>query len=117
MTTLDDFRRGDTFEYSFTLTNSWVGSDFTGGFVFTLRESVPSSSVTTDAGAVYQASVAGGQIVFVGAAGTITIPNSVTNTWPAKTLHWDMQGKITVGSKVHTIDSGEIKILPDITRS
>lgn len=116
MTTLPDFRRGDTFEYSFTLTNSWVGSDFTGGFVFTLRESYPASSVTTDADAVYQASVASGEIVFVGAVGTITITDANTATWPAKKLYWDIQGKVTGGPK-HTPDSGEIKILPDITRS
>jgi hypothetical protein len=75
--------RGDTFVYSFTLGNSWTGASFTGGVKFTLRTRVPSSSVVTDADAVHQATVANGQIAFVGAVGTITIPASATTAFPS----------------------------------
>jgi len=118
MTTLDPHRRGDTFVYGFTLGNGWVGSDFTGGVKFTLRSSPAPSATTTDDDAVDQASVANGEIVFSGAAGTITIPASRTNEWPAASLHWDLQGVIS-GSPdvVHTIDDGAIRIKADVTRS
>lgn len=118
MTTLDPHRRGDTFEYSFRLGNGWVGSDFTGGVKFTLRTSPPDSNITTDDDAVDQASVSGGEIVFSGAAGTITIPASRTTEWPAASLFWDLQGVISgTPNVVHTIDDGAIRIKADITRS
>jgi hypothetical protein len=115
--TLDPHRRGDTFEYSSTLEDDWVGADFTGGVKFTVRSSIPATSVTDDSAALAQVSVAGGGIVFSGADFTVTIAASVTTTWPVGRLYWDMQGVITTGSVVHTIASGTIVIQPDVTRS
>jgi preprotein translocase subunit SecF len=118
VTTLEGHRRGDTFVYSFALGNGWIGSDFTGGVKFTLRDELVEASVTTDDDAVDQASVATGEITFVGATGTITIAASRTTAWPTGRLHWDMQGVIS-GSPaiVYTIDSGTLPIEPDVTRS
>ncbi len=118
MTTLASHRRGDTFSRTFTLSNGWTGATFTGGVKFTVRESIPASSVVTDDGALAQVSVAGGGIVFAAEVGTVTIAASVTTTWPAKRVYWDIQGVVD-GSpdQVYTIDSGDISILPDITRS
>lgn len=118
MTTLDPHRRGDTFEYSFTLGNGWVGADFTGGVKFTLRSAQVASSVVTDTDAIDQASVATGEIVFSGATATVTIPASRTTSWPAKQLYWDLQGVISGATpRVYTVDDGVIAIRPDITRS
>ena len=47
--------------------------DITGGVRFTLRTKIPASSVVTDADAVYQASVASGEITFETEVGTIVI--------------------------------------------
>lgn len=119
-TQLPDQYRGDVFEYSFTLGGGWTGSAFTGGLKFTLRESVPASTVTDDTGALAQASVAGGEITFDGSdtIGTITIASSVTNTWPASKLYWDLQGVVTGSpSTTYTLDIGTILVLSDITRS
>lgn len=116
MTTLAQFRRGDTFVRTFTLATGWTGATFTEGVWFTLRTTVPESSEVSDDAAVYQASVSGGEITFSGAVGTITIPATETNTWPTGRLHWDLQGKVSSGSVVYTIDSGDIRVAADITR-
>jgi hypothetical protein len=119
-TQLPDHYRGDVFEYSFTLGGGWTGSDFTDSLKFTLRESVPASTVTDDTDALAQASVSGGEITFDGSdtIGTITLPSSDTNTWPASKLYWDLQGVVS-GSPdtAYTLDEGTILILSDITRS
>jgi hypothetical protein len=118
VTTLDDHRRGDTFVMSFTLGSSWVGSDFTGGVKFTLRSELVDADVVTDTDAVEQASVATGEIVFVGAVGTITIAAARTTAWPTGSLYWDLQGVITGPPvRVYTIDEGELPVRHDITRS
>ena len=118
MTDLAPHTRGDTFEYTFTLGNGWVGADFTGGVRFTLRKYVPDSGVVTDADAVDQASVATGEITFAGAEGTIVIPASRTTTWPVRPLVWDIQGIINGSPNVvYTIDDGAIVIDGDVTRS
>ncbi len=118
MTNLDPHRRGDTFVYTFRLGGGWVGSDFTGGVKWTLRSALVDSSVTSDDDAVYQASVATGELAFSGAIGTLTIPASDTSLWPASKLYWDLQGVIS-GSPdtVYTIDDGRISITYDVTRS
>jgi hypothetical protein len=124
MTTLAPQRRGDTFARTFTLSVGWTGAMFTGGMAFTLRRSVPASSVVSDADAVDQATAAGGEITFAGAGtsedpcvATITIPASRTNSWPARELYFDVEGTVS-GSPdvVHTLDSGTIPILADVTR-
>lgn len=119
MTELTAHVRGDTFSYSFTLGNGWVGADFTGGVRFTLRTSIPASSVVADSDAVDQASVATGEISITGAAGTIVIPAERTTAWPAnRRLFWDLQGTISGADDiVHTIDRGQILIAGDVTRS
>lgn len=112
--------RGDTFVYSTTLGNDWVAADFTGGIKFTLRTSLPASSVTTDAdsGVVAQVSVAGGGIVASGADLTITIHESVTTAWPVGRLYWDLQGVVTGSpNRVYTVAAGTILIQSDVTRS
>jgi hypothetical protein len=119
MTVLLAHTRGDTFKYSSTLGGSWLVSDFTGGFKFTLRTAIPPTSVVNDAdaGVVAQASVATGEITFSGADFTITIPKEVTTLWPAKTLQWDLQGVVTANGYCKTIDRGTIQIVGDVTRS
>lgn len=110
-------RRGDSFELEFDLSEGWVDSHFTGGVVFTLRDGEPGSSVVSDDDALAQVSVAGGGIVFTTTThGVITIPGDDTKTWPAKRLRWDVEARITTGAKVHTIASGTLRILADITR-
>lgn len=118
MTTLDRQMRGDEFRYSFVLGNSWTASMFSGGVKWTLREEIPASSVVTDTDAVHQASVAGGEITFSDTThGTILIPGAITTSWPKGRLYWDLQGVVTVGARVLTIDSGDILIAGDVTRS
>lgn len=118
MTTLKPQRRGDRFLYYFTLGNSWTAAMFTGGIKFTLRTSVPSSSTVTDVDAVDQAAVATGEITFSDDThGSVLIPGARTTAWPARRLKWDLQGVVTVGARVETIDSGDIQIEGDITRS
>lgn len=117
-TILPPQRRGDRFLYHFTLGNSWTGAMFTGGLKFTLRTAVPPSSTVTDTDAVDQASVDGGEITFADDThGAITIPAARTTNWPARRLYWDLQGAVTIGSDVETLDSGSILIKGDITRS
>jgi hypothetical protein len=121
-TTLVPVSRGDTFVYTFTLGGGYTGATFTGGVKWTLRATVPGvGSVADDpddSEVVAQASVAGGEITFDGAVGTINIPASATTTWPVKRLYWDLQGVVS-GSpdEVYTIDSGSIVVKADITRS
>lgn len=119
MTDLRLHVRGDTFRYSFTLGNGWVGTDFTGGLKFTLRTTLPASSVVSDSDAVDQASVAAGEILMSGASGTVTIPASRAYDWPTGTLVWDLQGTVTAvpDNIVYTIDRGSIRVVGDVTRS
>jgi hypothetical protein len=116
-TTLPPHIRGDTFSYSFTLGNSWLGSTFTGGVKFTLRSSEASTATVTDADAVHQATVVNGQITFVGAVGTILIPASATTAWPKGRLFWDLQGSVSGVPTIYTIDYGRILIIADVTRA
>jgi hypothetical protein len=116
--TLAPHVRGDTFIYSTALGNGWVAADFSGGIRFTLRSRYPASSVTTDADAVDQATLAAGDIVASGANLTITIPAARTTLWAAGRLYFDLQGVVAGATpRVYTIASGVITILPDVTRS
>lgn len=120
MSKLDPIVRGDTFRYSFTLSDDWTGASFTGGVKFTLRTTAPASSVVSDAGVVHQALSTGGspEITFSGNVGTILIPASATTTWGARSYLWDLQGVVSgTTPTVYTIDSGTISVTPDITRS
>lgn len=118
MTDLAAHYRGDTFVYSFTLGNGWVGADFTGGVTWTLRTGLPGAGVTDDSDAVDQATVDGGEITFDGATGTIRIPDDRTTLWPTGRLVWDLQGVVTGPPKtVVTLDSGGIIIRQDATRT
>lgn len=119
--TLDAQRRGTEFRYYFTLENSWVYTMFDGGLLWTLRKSIPISSVLddTDAGVIAQASLEEGEIIFSSpTAGMILLPASTTKTWPVKTLPWDLQGTV-LGSpdRVFDIAAGELPILGDVTRT
>jgi hypothetical protein len=117
MSNLESAVRGDTFRYSFTLSSTWLGSSFTGGVKFTMRLSKPATATVTDADAFHVASVANGEITFVGAVGTITIPASVTTTWEPRSYYWDLQGVVSgTVPTVHTIDSGQIAVTPDVGR-
>lgn len=119
-TVLDPHVRGDEFSYSFVLGNGWTSADFTGGLVFTLRKRWPPSSVTddTDAGVLAQGSVAGGQITFSSpTAGTVLFPNSETQDWPNGKIYGDIQGKVTIGARVFTLDRVALVVLGDATRS
>lgn len=119
MTVLPEQIRGDTFDYVFQLDNGWEGSHFTGGLKFTLRTSIPPSSETDDDNAVDQASVGTGEITFDGTdtIGTILIPAERTTQWPPGRLVWDIQGRVDGLPRTYTIDSGEIPVRADITRS
>jgi hypothetical protein len=118
---LPPHRRGDTFEYSFTLGNSWQGGDFA-RVLWTLRTSIPAPTVLDDTDAVDTAGTDTGEITFVGAVGTILIPASRTKTWATGQLYWDLQGVIDGPTqRVFTIDppdggQGTIHIYGDITR-
>lgn len=115
---LDPQLRGDEFKYTFTLGNGWTSTMFTGGVKFTLRTSIPASTVVTDTDAVDQASVAGGEITFSSTTvGTVLIPGSRTTAWPAKRLYWDLQGYVTIGARPLTADRGSVLIIGDLTRA
>ncbi len=118
---LDPQRRGNPFRYSSALENSWVYTMFDGGILFTVRKRVPPSTVLddTDADVVAQVSLAGGGIIFTSTtAFTVLIPGSVTKLWPAKVLHWDMQG-IVLGTpdSPYDIAAGTVPVLGDVTRT
>jgi hypothetical protein len=119
MTILAAHKRGDTFSYSMTLANGWVGDDFDGGMKFTLRTELPPSSTVTDDDAVDQATSAAGEITWVAEVVTVKIPASRTTAWPRKTLYWDCCGIVIASpeNEVYTIDSGTIPIDADVTRS
>lgn len=106
--------RSDTFVKIFTLGNGWVGSDFTGGIKFTIRDSVPDGDVTDDTDAIL--SVDESYMSFAGAVGTLTIPASMTSIQLGR-LYWDIQGTVTGSPNyVKTIDSGHMKVTGDVTR-
>jgi hypothetical protein len=120
MTALPSQTRGDTFRYSFTLSDTWTGESFTGGVKFTIRLSAPSTSTVTDTDAVHQSASTGAspEITFVGNVGTIVIPAATTTAWVPRTYYWDLQGIVDASPDiVYTIDSGTIKVTYDITRS
>lgn len=115
MTKLDAHFRGDTFRYTFALGNGYVGSDFS-EMKFTLRTAITDSAVLDDTGAVAQATLTDGDIVFSGANGTVLIAASDANGWSLGVLYWDLQGVIDANSEVVTLDSGTILIKGDVTR-
>lgn len=121
-TKLDPHTRGDTFDRSVPLLGDWLCADFTGGFKFTLRRSIPSSSTIDDTGAVDQASTETDDITCEEATCTVAFSAARTTAWPTRTLVWDLQGVITGETEddedvVYTIDSGTILIVGDVTRS
>jgi hypothetical protein len=118
VTALAPHYRGDTFDYDFTLGAGWVFADFTGGLKFTLRTRAPSSSTTSDADAVDQATSGGGGITGSGTSGNVLIPASRTTAWPSGRLYFDLQGIVSgTPNRVYTLDSGTITIVADITRA
>lgn len=117
-TILEAQLRGDPFIYTGTLGNGWVFADFTGGLKFTLRTAIPESSVTTDTGAIDQATTDASEITGSGTSVTITVPSSRTTAWPKGWLYWDLQGTISGATpQKRTIDYGKILIVGDVTRS
>jgi hypothetical protein len=115
--TLEPHVRGDPFEYHFTLGNDWVFADFTGGLKFTLRTSVPASTVVADTDATGQSTSTGGGITGSGANGTVAFTSAVTSAWPKGLLYWDLEGTVSgTPTRKYTIDRGTIQIIGDITR-
>jgi hypothetical protein len=96
---------------------------FDGGIRFTLRKRIPASTVLddTDDDVVAQVSDApGGGIVFSSETDfEVVIPGSLTNTWPLKPTHWDMQGIIlaTPNNRVLDIAWGTVPVQGDVGRS
>lgn len=118
-TNLGKHKRGDTFTRVFTLTSPWTNSSFT-EIWFTLRSTVPTSTVTDDTDAVGQVTKTGGGITFDvgGTVGTVKIAATATNSWPVSNLYWDLQGHVP-GSpdEIYTIDDGRLQITADVTRT
>jgi hypothetical protein len=110
--------RGDTFPYSTVLQGGWTAEQFS-SLKFTIRKKYPASTVVNDGDAdvVAQATTANGQIVASGTSVEVTIPASLVTDWPTGKLVWDLQGVLSGSGRVHTIASGVITILPDVTRS
>lgn len=115
-TVLEPHVRGRTFTRHFTLTEPWVGATFAGGVKFTLRTGVPESGVGDDRDAVAQATVEGNEISFVVDVGTVELAPRRSRAWPLGTLYWDLTGIIN-GDEIHTIDSGTIEIVGNVTKS
>jgi hypothetical protein len=127
MTDLAPFKRGTSFARTCVLPEGYTGDNFTGGVKFTLRTTIPASTVLTDADAVAQATEAAG-ITFEGAGTaldlcvvTIRFSAAVTKLWPLAKLVWDLKGKILgiddEPDDVAELGSGTIQILGDVTRS
>jgi len=118
-------RRGTEFKYSTTLENGWTGAMFTGGLLFTIRRSLPSSDILDDSDTIanggrmlHQSSVANGELVFTSPDElTVLIPGAITHGWPASKLFWDLQGKVTAGERVLDVAAGTVIVMADITRT
>lgn len=116
---LKPIRRGDTFRRTFTLGNDWVNTMFA-DIKFTLRSKYPSTGTSTDDDAVAQATMSGGGITFAvgGVDGTILVHASQTTLWEPGLYVWDVQGHVAGAEpQVYTIDDGNLRVLPDVTRS
>src|SRR5512145_1593015 len=102
--------RGDTFRYSFRLSEGWSPAMFA-ALAFTVRDSIPPSNVHDDLGALAQATLENGGIAIDGDVATITIHPAQTTVWPLARLYWDVQG-IVVGSPpaVYTLDFGTLLV-------
>lgn len=110
-------RRGDTFRRSFRLDGDWEGADFS-EVKFTMRRQLPAATAT-DAGAI-QVTKTGGGITFDvddPALGYIVVAAAALDQIDVGDYHWDLQGTVS-GSpqQVYTLDSGKLKLCPDITR-
>lgn len=111
-------RRGDTFDYSLTLTSPWTFATFTGGMKCTIRTALPESSEVTDSAAMAQATTTAGGITGADAVVRIVFPASVTNLWTVGSHYIDLQGTISGATPlVYTVDSGTIYVTADVTRS
>lgn len=108
-------RRGDSFDK--TLTLDGPASYYT-ELRFTIRAFVPPVDVLDDLDALAVA-VSDDGITIDGVSVRVRFAASVTVLWPAGVLYWDLQGKGRDGDPdfVKTLDSGELKVSHDITRS
>lgn len=101
--------RGDKITITFTLDGEWVFEDFDELFM-TVRDGLPASTVVDDSAALGKVAVTG-----TGTACQAVFPAATTQSWPAGKLNWDVQGK--VGSDVHTLESGLLTLIGDVTRA
>jgi hypothetical protein len=121
MTTLKPHMRGRTFRRKFRLSSPWTGGTFD-EIKFTLRREAPSLDVPDDSNAVAQVTMTGGAIVFDpedNAAGTVIIAAAKQRGWPTGVLRWELTGRIDSNPdyQAYPIDSGEIRIIGDLTRA
>ena len=126
-TELAPFTRGTSFARTSVLSEGYNEASFTGGVKFTLRTTIPASTVLDDTGAVAQATEADG-LTFDGdgtaedlCVVTIRFPASATKLWPMAKLVWDLKGTILgVGDdddEVFQLGSGTLLVLGDVGRS
>jgi hypothetical protein len=108
-------RRGDDLTLDVALVNDdGTPADITGfGFTFTVKRSI----TDLDLDAVWQGSLGSGVAIVDAVAGTalVSAPANATAAWPIGTLLWDLQ--VIAGGEVHTIDSGKLIVLADVTRA
>jgi hypothetical protein len=117
-TNLEQHRRGDTLLVTFSLPDGYTGAEFTGGVLITFKRRASTSDVLDDTDAIFQGSVADGTIILAAGASACSfeIDGDTNATWPAERILWDIQARIVAGNKVHTLASGTIPIVADITR-
>jgi len=116
---LKPLARGDTLIVEFTLDAPWTPEHFTGGIFFTVRGSLPPSTVLDDDDVLGQCSTLGDDpgIEFTGQDGVATIDADVTRFWPSRPLYWEFRGVVAETGFVARLKWGMLPIESALTRS
>lgn len=119
MSKLDAMRRGDTPLWLITVTQSGTPFNLTG---YTIRMTAKYAVNDSDADALFQLSTTTGEIVITDAAGGLAQARPLRSSTSAltedKTVYWDIQiSKNGSPDVTFTVDSGELLITRDITRT
>ena len=112
----DEAYRGCEYVRQTVLLGGYAAADFA-SMAFVVRQQVPPSWSSTDTDALAKVTLAGGGIEIVGDVVTITVPRSVTRSWPLGIVYAELTGILQDSGHREPLAGGTIRVRGDLGRA
>ena len=112
----DEAYRGCEYVRQTVLLGGYTGADFS-SLAFVVRQQIPPSWSSSDADALAKVTLAGGGIEIAGDVVTVTVPHSVTRSWPLGVVYAELTGILQASGHREPLAAGTIHVRGDLGRA